>query len=57
VVEDGVGSHAPALAANALQRMRASAVNVTSCESLLYEWLEGGDATAREKVLSILQET
>ena len=57
VVADGIGSHDPALAANALHRMRASAVNVISCESLLYEWLEGSDATTRDDVLAILQET
>jgi nicotinamidase-related amidase len=57
VVEDGTCSHDAALAANAIERMRASAVTVTSCESLLYEWLEGGDTASREHVLSILQET
>ena len=45
------------LAANAIERMRASGVTVTSCESLLYEWLEGCEATTREQVLSVLLET
>lgn len=57
VVVDATGSHDPALAANAIERMRASGVTVTNCESLLYEWLEGGDATSREQLLSVLLET
>ena len=56
VVAEGIGSHDPALVTDATERMRANAVTVTSCESLLYEWLEGGDAASRDHVLSILQE-
>lgn len=57
VVADGIGSHDPALTANAVERMRANTVTITSCESLLYEWTEGSDATSREHILSILHET
>ncbi|MDH3712337.1 MAG: isochorismatase family protein [Gammaproteobacteria bacterium] len=57
VVADGTSSHDPTLAAIAIERMRASAVTITSCESLLYEWLEGGDPASREHILSVLQES
>ena len=57
VVEDGIGSRDSALTTNALQRMRASGVSVISSESLVHEWLEDGDPSARDEVLAILQET
>lgn len=57
VVEDGVGSHDPALKTNALQRLHAESVHVVSCESLLHEWFEDSEPTARDTLLTILHET
>jgi len=56
-IADAIGSHDPELTLNAVERMRANAITVTSCESLLYEWLETGKVESREQVLSILRET
>ena len=57
VVEDGVNSHDPALKTNALQRLHAASVNVVSCESLLHEWFEDSEPTARDTLHTILHET
>ncbi len=57
VVEDGISSHDLALKSNALLRLRAASVQVVSCESLLHEWFEDSDATARDMLPTILHET
>lgn len=56
VPQDGVCSRQATLSRNALARLHAARIVVTSTESLLHEWLAGAGREACSQVLAILQE-
>ncbi|MEM8784509.1 MAG: isochorismatase family protein [Pseudomonadota bacterium] len=55
VVEDAVGSRAPANKAAALARLRADGIEIATTEMVLFEWAESAEDPAFKSLLSLVK--